>query len=258
MAIDMNKAKQRMKQLQSQRKDFSKISYGLKYGENVLRFVTPPGQDWPFLYGSWYSGGKLSKQYFISPTMYNEPDPIMEQLELLKNSGNEDDAVAAKKLFPSRRVFGLVLVRGEEDKGIRWVDFPQKVEKELVTYILNEEYGDITDVKKGTDFIITKTKGATFPEYSVVPKRNASELMQDKEKLQEELASIPEFKEAFKHYTYEELQELWSKYLEDDTGESKTDDTETIIPDEEETINISEAVNRIKSKFNNKLVKPSA
>ena len=255
MAIDMNKAKQRMKQLQQTRKDFSKISYGLKYGENVLRFVTPPDQDWPFIYGSWYSSGKFSKQYFVSPTMYDEPDPIIQQLELLKNSGNEDDAAVAKKLFPTRRVFGLVLVRGEEDKGIRWIDFPQKVEKQLVTFILNAQYGDITDIKGGTDFIITKTKGAQFPEYSVVPKRSASPLLQDKQKISELFNSIPDFKDAFKHYSYEEMEQLWNKYLEGDTSKIESTDNEKaedMIPAKEQTINVSAALANFKNRKLNK------
>jgi hypothetical protein len=43
-------------------------------------------------------------------------------------------------------VFALAIVREQEDKGIVWVDFPPKIEKELVKYMLNPEYGDITDI----------------------------------------------------------------------------------------------------------------
>jgi hypothetical protein len=82
------------------------------------------------------------------------------------------------------------------------MDFPAKIEKELVTYILNEDYGDITDIKNGTDFIITKTKGKNgFPEYTVQPKRNASPLMATKKEIDELLENIPDFKQAYKHYT---------------------------------------------------------
>jgi hypothetical protein len=47
-----------------------------------------------------------------------------------------------------------------------------------VKYILNEQFGDITDPKTGTDFTIIKTKGSSWPEYSVQPTfRNANPLM---------------------------------------------------------------------------------
>lgn len=246
MAIDMNKAKQRMAQLQTQRKDFSKISYALKYGENILRFVTPEGAQWPFLEGSWYSGGKLSKQYFISPSMYGEPDPIIQQLDLLKNSGSQDAANDAKKLYPTRRVFGLVVVRGQQDKGIRWIDFPQKVEKQLVTFILNTQYGDITDEQNGTDFIITKTKGNPFPEYSVVPKRKSSPMFKTQVEIDQAMNNIPDFKDAFKHHTYEELEEIWNKYLEDDGGVATTSDDEQPIPDSEQTVNVQDVLSKFK------------
>jgi hypothetical protein len=41
--------------------------------------------------------------------------------------GSAEDAEFARKLFPTNRVFALAIVRGQEDKGIVWVDFPQKV-----------------------------------------------------------------------------------------------------------------------------------
>jgi len=96
------------------------------------------------------------------------------------------------------------------------VDFPPKVEKELVKYILNPEYGDITDIENGTDFIITKTKGTPWPDYSVTPKRNSTPLMKTQQEIDEVLNNIPDFKEAYKHYTAEEMKEIWNRYLNSD------------------------------------------
>jgi hypothetical protein len=99
--------------------------------------------------------------------MYDEVDPIMEELNALRDTGLEANVEFAKKLYPSRRIFALAIVREQEDKGAVWVDFP--------------EYGDITDLETGTDFIITKTKGTPWPEYSVTPKRKSSTLMKTPE-----------------------------------------------------------------------------
>lgn len=249
MPLDMNRARERMRELSKERKDYSKISYGLKQGQNVLRFVTPPGRDWPFIYGQMYY--KIKKQYFISPSMYEDPDPIKQQLDKLKSTGREQDAAFAKKYYPSRRVFALAVVRGQQDKGIVWVDFPKKVEKQLITFILNQEYGDITDIHKGTDFIITKRKGASFPEYSVTPKRNVSALFDSDQKIKSVMQSIPEFKDAFKHYSYSELQSIWESFINgDDVAQttSTDQDEEAPIEEEQETVNVTEALQRFKNK----------
>lgn len=250
MPIDMNKAKQRMTQLQNQRKDYSKISYGLKQGDNVLRFVTPPGEDWPFIYGSMYRNMKMKRQYFMSPSMHDEPDPILQQLQVLRKNGTPEDIEFAKKLFPSRRVFALAIIRGQEDKGIVWVDFPQKIEKQLVEFILNEQYGDITDLKNGTDFTISKRKGNPYPEYSVMPKRNASKLLPTDAQITQAMANIPQFKDAFKHYTYEQLQEIWDKFINGDSDDDSTTSSDEVqdVPDEDEKIDVTAALLKFKNK----------
>jgi len=179
--------------------------------------------------------------------MYGEPDPILEELNALRDTGLEANIEFAKKLYPTRRIFALAIVREQEDKGAVWVDFPPKIEKELVKYILNPEYGDITDVEGGTDFVITKTKGTPWPDYSVTPKRRSSGLKQTKEEIEEVFANLPDFKDAYKHYTQDEMKEIWDRYL--NTDETKTKEKEQeLIPDEEEKIDISSALEKFRKK----------
>jgi len=75
-------------------------------------------------------------------------------------------------IYPKARIFAPVLVRGEEDKGVVWIDFPRKVYKDILNLITDEEWGDMTDPKKGYDIVIRKDQIAgQFPQYSVVPKQ---------------------------------------------------------------------------------------
>lgn len=243
--IDMNKAKKRLDQLQSTRKDYSKISYSLKQGDQTLRFITKPGDDYPFIAGQMYY--KLQKPFFVSPEMYDEVDPIVEELNALRDTGLEANVQFAKKLYPSRRIFALAIVREQEDKGAVWVDFPPKIEKELVKYILNPEYGDITDVHNGTDFIITKIKGTPWPDYSVTPKRKSSPLKPTQREIEEVFENLPDFKQAYRHYTQDEMKEIWERYLNTDQTENKEKEQEP-IPDEEEKIDISSALEKFRKK----------
>ena len=210
--IDLNKARQRLEELQTTKRDYSKLTYSLKQGDNKVRFIRPPeitGDDLPFLYGQLYY--KLRKSWTLSPTAWGDDDPVLQELNLLRNTGKEQDAAFVKKMYPSNRVFGLVVVRGQEDKGAVWMDFPPKVEKELIKYILNEEYGDITDIKTGTDFTITKTKGSSWPEYSVIPTlRSANPLMPTPAESEAILKDTPKFEQAYHRYTREQMLKFWA------------------------------------------------
>lgn len=243
--LNMEKAKKRLQQLQSTRKDYSKISYTLKQGDQTLRFIMPPGKDYPFISGLMYY--KLQKPFFISPEMYGEQDPILEELNALRDTGLQANIQFVKKIYPSRRVFALAIVREQEDKGIVWVDFPPKIEKELVKYMLNPEYGDITDIQNGTDFIITKIKGTPWPDYSVTPKRKSTPLLKTQKEIEEVLENLPDFKEAYKHYTIQEMKEIWNRYLNADEFQASENKQEP-IPDQEQKIDISEALEKFRKK----------
>ena len=271
--IDLNKAKKRMEEIQRGRIDFSRLSYSIKEGETTIRFILKEGQDFPFMYGAIYY--KIQKPFFVSPEYDGSPDPIMEALQLLMKTGNEEDAVFAKKHFPSKRVFALGVVREQEDKGAVWIDFPHKVEKEIMKYLFNEEYLemqveklkttgeeynpdvlDITHPIYGVDFVITKKKGAQggFPEYSVAPRKLTnpfSKLAKTQEQIDEIIENTPDFKDAYKHYSYDEIKAIWEKYLSGDesTADGADEDGEIV---EDEKVDVSAALAKFKNKKFNK------
>ena len=261
--IDLNRAKKRLEELQTQgnRKDWSKLSYSLAEGTNTLRFVLPPGEDWPFIYGRMHYN--LQKRFFC--TLQGDQDPIIDELNKISKSGNPEDAEFAKKNYPSRRVFALVLVREQEENGLVWVNFPQKIEKEIMNYMFNGEYiemqvdklqdtnpgykGEVLDITHpiyGVDFVITKKKGSGFPEYSVAPKKLTnpfSKLAETPEKIKELFNNTPGFDEAYKRYSPSEMMEIWEKFLSGDS-DGVSDELQEI--QEEEKIDISSALAKFK------------
>lgn len=271
--IDLNKAKARMKQLQKQRKDYDSISYNLHQGDNVVRFILKENYDWPFTYARMYYN--IQKQFFLSPE-YESPDhepqkdPILQELNLLMKSGNPDDAKFAKSQFPSKRVFGLGVVRSQEDKGAVWISFPQTVEKQIMEYLFNSEYIemqkelfekvglehpgeilDITNTTLGVDFLIHKNMKTLngFPEYTVKPVKLTnpfSPLATSPDKVKEIFEGIPDFTEAYKHMTTDEVREAWDNFLAGGVSkedEKKADELSKEI--EQEKIDI----NKVLSKF---------
>jgi len=126
-----------------------------------------------------------------------------------------------------QRFFAPVLVRGEEEKGVRIWGFGKMAYQELLNLVLNPEYGDITDVETGTDLVLKygKPAGAQFPQTTLTPRRRTSPLCDDtlggSEKCAEMLESIPDFDGLFPRKSPEEIQTMLDEWLagEDSAGE---------------------------------------
>ena len=51
------------------------------------------------------------------------------------------------------RIYAPVIVRGEEDKGVRFGDLESKYQQ-LLGLVADEDYGDISDLKEGNDITV--------------------------------------------------------------------------------------------------------
>jgi hypothetical protein len=118
------------------------------------------------------------------------------------------------------RVFAPVVVRGEEDKGVRWWGFSRTTYQALLDVVLDPEYGDITDTEKGTDLRIDygKKQGQSFPTTDIRPMRRTSALADSEEKVNTLLESLPNVDSVFDRTTFEQCEKVLSETL----GESET------------------------------------
>ena len=92
---------------------------------------------------------------------------IVDFTKKLRNSGDSDNWKMAKKLDPKMRVFSPVVVRGEEDKGVRLFEFSKTLYLELLSVADDEDYGDFTDVAQGFDFVVMATKVQDRPGFAL-------------------------------------------------------------------------------------------
>jgi len=115
------------------------------------------------------------------------------------------------------RVFAPVVVRGEEDKGVRFWEFGKMVYQELLGVMMDEDYGDITDVVKGRDVTVevisAKETGKMYPTTTVRVKPNQTALSDDAEQVESLLNTQKNIKEFFTKYSFEEMKESLQKYL---------------------------------------------
>ena len=199
-------------------------------GETVLR-ILPTSDGDPFKeYWFHYNLGK--NPGFLSPKKnFGEDDPLNDFVRQLYNEGSDESIKMAKNLNARQRFFSPVLVRGQEEKGVRLWGFGKTAYKELLNLVLNPEYGDITGVHEGTDLVINygKPPGAQFPQTTIVPRRKSSPLAKTDDDIAGLLDSIPDFDEVFEsaRKTPTEIQQMLDEYLlgEDDAEEMSTETT---------------------------------
>ena len=205
--------------------DFKNNFWRPPVGEkSVIRIVPYKyNKDIPFSELYFYFG--IGKPRMIALSNFDESDPIMEFATQLRKSGDKENMEIAKKLYPKFRVFAPVLVRGEEDKGVRFYEFGKMVYQELLGVMADEDYGDITDIQKGRDITVevipAAETGKMFNTTTVRVKPNQTPLVKDATQAESLLENQKDVLSLFKKYTFEEMKDELQSYLkpaEEDGG----------------------------------------
>ena len=117
MALDLKKMKQ--KQVALQTKGNGKRWFWKPVdGEQTIRIVPDPDGD-PFR-EFWFHYNLGDKPGFLSPKRnFGEDCPLDTFVRKLWEDGSDDSRELAKKLMAKQRFFSPVIVRGEEDQGVR-------------------------------------------------------------------------------------------------------------------------------------------
>tara|TARA_R100000234_G_C4952420_1_gene157960 strand:+ start:151 stop:879 length:729 start_codon:yes stop_codon:yes gene_type:complete len=227
MALDMKKMKAKYTALQNRGRGGGNKSMWFRPqdGEQVIRIVPTADGD-PFK-EFWLHYGVGKNPAFLSlKRNYGQDDPIDNFVRALYNEGDEESIKMAKSISAKQRFFSPVLVRGEEDKGVRIWGYGKQVYEQLLNLVLNPEYGDITDVDTGTDLTLQygKPAGAQFPQTNLTPRRKSSGLTKTAEETTELLESIPDIEGSFDKKTFDEMQTILDNFMnveDDSTGTSQ-------------------------------------
>lgn len=203
-------------------------------GDQFIR-ILPTSDGDPFReFHFHYNVGKNAGIY-CNKRNDNGECPICDFASKLWRDGVENDDQnlknEAKKLFARKRYYSPVLVRGEEAEGVKIWAYGKTTYETLLGYVLDPDYGDITDAKTGTDIKLTYTIPGTpgsFPKTSLQPRRRPSVLCDDAiADCQELLDSVPVIDSLFERKTAEEVQTLLDGYLSSDhSAESSSSETQ--------------------------------
>jgi hypothetical protein len=142
--------------------------------------VLPVGDEEEFVkeVTQFYLGSEIKGVF--SPVTIGQPCAIMEAYNTLK-SGDEDDKDIAKTMIPKTRYLMPVVVYDDakgkkinKDRSGKLVQLTKGLYQSILDlYLDDDEWGDMTDVKKGYDIKLTREgSGMTDTEYSVKPCKN--------------------------------------------------------------------------------------
>ena len=218
MAIDFKKMKAKLHALDNKGGSKNAAFWKPQDGDQNIRIVPTADGD-PFKqFHFHYNVGK--NPGFICPKKQHGKDcPVCNfawhTYSEAKASNDQETLKFAKTLFPKERYFSPVVVRGEEDQGVRLWGYGVMAYRELVQLVLNPDYGDITDTDTGTDLVINygKPPGAQFPQTSITPRRRPSPMTSDSEVTARYLDQIPDFSSLFERKTPEQVQEMLDEFL---------------------------------------------
>ena len=231
MGLDINKIKDRLGKLKNNGKEGNKSFWRPSIGSETTIRIVPTSDGDPFRdFYFHYNVGKDNSGFLCPKKNFGDDCPVCELATKLFREGDEGSIREAKTLFTRQRFFAPVLVRGEEDEGVRIWGFGKTAYETLLRLVLNPEYGDITDVEDGTDLVIAydKPPGASFPQTKITPRRRNSPLCEEMDPKQcaELLENIPDFNGLFERKSTQYVASMLDQYLLEDEPEENSSQVE--------------------------------
>ena len=227
MAIDFDAIRKKLGQLSGTSSRRNSMWRPEEGEEHTVRLLSIPDNDGQPFKERWFYYNIGNNPGLLAPKQFGDPDPIQELINNLRDDASKESYELAKKLYPKMRCYAPVIVRGEEDKGVRLWSFGKTVYQSLLNIMLDEDYGDITDPTEGRDVKVTcnKPPGRMWATTTVRPRGKATVLSTDANQVQEWASAIPSLDELYTCKSYEELEKIVNDWLsgdsDDDTGSSR-------------------------------------
>ena len=189
-------------------------------GEQVIRIVPAPDGDPLREMHFHYNVGEHKGGILCPKRNFGERCPICDFASSVwkdgVNNNDEESKKLAKSLFVRGRYFSPVIVRGQEEEGVKVYGYGKKAYELLLGYILDPEYGDITDSLEGTDITLVYTKPTTpgaYPQTSLKMRRSTSTLLEDQEAIPALLDRMPDFDSLFERLSPEQIDAILDEQL---------------------------------------------
>ena len=220
--MNLDEIKKKLNQFQKQPKQSNEEQKQLMWkptvGKQTIRIVPSKfNEDSPFTeMFFYYNIGE--KKMMPSLKIWGQKDPISEFVKELRKGNDKEGWRLAKSLEPKIRIFAPIIVRGEEDKGVRLWQFGKKTYEMFLQMAMDEEVGDYSDVNQGRDIKLNtvgpESTGTMYNETTISPSMKNSSLSDDAALVKEWLDNQPNVKEMFKPFEYDVMKDELRKHIE--------------------------------------------
>jgi len=226
MSIDFDAIRKKLDRLSGNNRSRNVMWRPIEGEEHTVRLISFPDNDGqPFKELQFYYNIP-GQRGLLAPSQFGHRDPIQDLINKLRDEGTKESYDMAKKLYPKMRVYAAVIVRGEEDKGPQIWGFGKTVYQKLLSLMLDEDYGDITDPSTGRDIkvVCTKNPGQQWAMTAVLPRGRSTALSTDDSQAAEWMKNIPSVDDLFQEKSYDELSKIINDWLAaDDESDEGTE-----------------------------------
>jgi hypothetical protein len=228
MGINIDAIRNKLNTLQNTQKK-SDLLWKPTPGKHQVRIVPYKFRpDNPFI--ELYFHYNVNNKTYLSPVSIGNPDPINEFADRLKQTGDKEDWKAGKNMEPKLRTFVPIIVRGKENEGVKFWGFGKTVYQELLAYIADPDYGDITHPTTGRDVTIeytsAKDAGTSYPTTTIRVKPNQSPISDNMNLAKKLVGEQSEITDIYSVLSYDELQKVLETWLEGGSGDDDSQEEE--------------------------------
>jgi len=233
--MDLNVIKQRLASLNTQQPQGGggqkkNLFWKPSIGKQTVRIVPSKfNPEFPFTEMMFYYG--IGQRVIASPANWKQKDPIMEFAKQLRQSSDRENWRLAKKLDPKTRIFAPVLVRGQEDEGVKLWQFGKEIYQTFLNMAADEEIGDYTDMLDGRDIKLTtvgpEVTGTPYNKTTATVSLKVTPIAEDKDEIQKYLNEQADPFKIFKQYSFDEIKGFLQNWLDPDSDSVENTSTQT-------------------------------
>ncbi len=184
--VDIEKAKRTKQRLQEEGNRLP--LWTPKEGRNRLRFLPPWSEVGDIGYESrWHWNVPPDHNPMPCLRSANRECLLCDYIRELRVQKNP----IAQEIYAKKRIYYNVIVRDEEKKGVQVYASGVQVYENILAYLYDDEWGDITDIEKGRDMILERTgQGKEDTRYNLLPAPNPSPLHTDQQTVDKWLSEM--------------------------------------------------------------------
>ena len=173
MTVDLDKLRMKYTQLEktfSGGDNFMNKFFQVADGTNMIRILPSSDEDTEFYAETKIhrinlpnEGGEMMAKNVHCRSMHGEPCPLCDAYRGLWKTDSKADEDRAREIKPRSRFYMNIVDRNTGEVKILSVGI--MLFQKIIAAMLDEDYGDITDLQTGHDFKIVKVQEGRWPKY---------------------------------------------------------------------------------------------